>query len=540
MAKKTKARTLQALLWTTVSLLVLLVGACMASEKMQPLFGASADALGGTVERSNVVTPSPAPLPQEMEALPEASAADALLPADADPERASSYADYGINGFTDARADALSTFAVDVDTASYTHFRGDLRRGRLPDPRSVRVEEFLNYFDYDYAPPEDGALFAVHLDAAPSPFDRSRFLLRVGLKAREVPPQVRKRAHLVFLVDVSGSMSDPDKLPLAKEALHRLVGSLREGDTVALVTYAGSTGVVLEPTDVSRAWRIHRAIDSLGAGGSTAMASGLQLAYELAARNLGPGSVARIIVLSDGDANVGPVDSETMLKMNRPQIEEGVTLTTVGFGQGNYQDETMEQLADRGNGNYYYVDSVDEAERIFVEKVAGTLEVVAKDVKVQVKFDPRRVRAYRLIGYENRDIADRDFRNDRVDAGEIGSGHSVTALYEVVPVGDGLDPDAVTVRVRAKAPRGEKAKETVYRLGAADVHPSLEAAPRDFAFAAAVAGAAEHLRGSAFAAAWSPALIQELACGSAGSDRRKKEFCRLLQQVQTGARYAWR
>jgi Ca-activated chloride channel family protein len=443
------------------------------------------------------------------------------------------YRDYGVNPFVTASEDRLSTFAVDVDTASYTLSRRKLLDGALPPKEAVRVEEFLNYFRYTYPEPteSDGPL-AVHLDAAPSPYTPGRHLLRVGVQGRRVSMSERKPAHLTFLVDVSGSMQSPDRLPLAKRALRMLVDNLRDGDTVALVTYAGNVRRVLPPTGMEQKASIHAAIEDLSAGGSTAMASGIELAYQEAMKTLDGGSLSRIIILSDGDANVGTTSHAEILKRIRGHVKEGVTVTTVGFGMGNYQDTMMEQLADQGNGNHYYVDSLLAARRIFQEQLGGTLEVIAQDVKLQVDFDPAQVSRYRLVGYENRDIADRDFRNDRVDAGEIGSGHTVTALYEV-ELKPGAGEGLATVRVRAKRPRGESATERAWRFPAAALASSFKEAKADLRFATAVMGAAELLRRSPHADRWSFESVREIArAATPAGNAEREEFLSLLEKAR--------
>ncbi|WP_426746544.1 VWA domain-containing protein [Myxococcus faecalis] len=442
------------------------------------------------------------------------------------------YRDHGVNPFVSTEKDRLSTFAADVDTASYTLARRKLKEGTLPPREAVRVEEMLNYFRYTYpAPAPDEGPFAVHLDAAPSPFTPGRHLLRVGVQGKRLSVSERKPAHLTFLVDVSGSMQSPDRLPLAKRALRMLVDQLRDGDTVALVTYASAVRRVLPPTGMEHKARIHAAIEDLTAGGSTAMGSGIQLAYQEAMKTLDGESVSRVVILSDGDANVGSTSHEEILKTIRGHVKEGITVTTVGFGMGNYQDTMMEQLADQGNGNHHYVDSLMAARRIFVEQLGGTLEVIAKDVKLQVEFDPKQVSRYRLVGYENRDIADEDFRNDRVDAGELGSGHSVTALYELelMPgAGEGL----ATVRVRAKRPRGESASERAFPFPASALSPTFKQAPSDLRFATAVMGAAELLRRSPHAEKWSLDQVREIARSATPSgNEEREEFLALLGEA---------
>jgi Ca-activated chloride channel family protein len=423
---------------------------------------------------------------------------------------------------------------VDVDTASYAIARRKIIEGQTPPASSVRVEEFVNYFKYDYAGPTGDVPFAVHMDMAPSPFTNGRQILRVGVQAKKLSLQERKNANLVFLVDVSGSMSNADKLPLAKRAMRVLVDNLKDGDTVSLVTYAGNTRVVLEPTGLEHKAQILSALEDLSSGGSTAMSSGMDLAYDLAAKSLGPNSVSRVIVLSDGDANVGNTNHEQILKAIAGKVKEGVTMSTIGFGMGNYQDERMEQLANKGNGNYYYIDSLNQARRIFQEQLGGTLEVVAKDVKIQVNFDEDAVKSYRLIGYENRDIADKDFRDDKVDAGEIGAGHSVTALYEV----ELHKADAVpaTVLLRHKKPRGTKAIETSYAFNLDKAYKSFDGAPSDFRFASAVMASAEILRKSEHAQGWR--FNKVLAVAKNASDKASAERTEFIE-VMSKAAASW-
>lgn len=446
---------------------------------------------------------------------------------------AEDYKDYGKNPMVSTVEDHLSTFAVDVDTASYAIARRKLIGGQLPPESSVRVEEFVNYFKYDYQGPaanSNEAPFAVHMDMAPSPFSKERKLLRVGVQAKKLSLRERKNANLVFLVDVSGSMQSADKLELAKRALRVLVDNLKDGDTVSLVTYAGSTRVVLPPTGLEKKGEIISALEDLRAGGSTGMASGMELAYELAAKALGPDSLSRVIVLSDGDANIGNTSHDAMLKSIAGKVKEGVTLSTIGFGMGNYKDTLMEQLANKGNGNYFYIDGMNQARRVFQEQLGGTLEVVAKDVKIQVDFDPEVVKRYRLIGYENRDVADKDFRNDKVDAGEIGAGHTVTAMYEVELTREDAVP--VTVRVRAKTPKGSKAAETAYAFSPKQNFATFTAAPQDFQFASAVMGAAEILRGSEHATQWSLKDVISIAKASGDAyESERSEFIALMEKA---------
>jgi Ca-activated chloride channel family protein len=454
------------------------------------------------------------------------------VPAEPGARDTEEYRDYGVNAFVDTARDRLSTFSIDVDTASYTLARRKVLEGSLPPREAVRVEEFLNYFRYTYPEPQDAPL-AVHLDAAPSPFTSGRHLLRVGVQGKRLGISERKPAHLTFLVDVSGSMQSPDKLPLAKRSLRMLVDNLRDGDTVALVTYAGGVKLALPPTGLERKAAIHAAIEELTAGGSTAMASGIELAYRQAMKTLDGHSVSRVLILSDGDANVGPTGHEAILELIRGHVKEGVTVTTLGFGMGNYKDTLMEQFADQGNGNHYYVDSLLEARRIFQQQLGGTLEVIAQDVKLQVEFDPAQVARYRLVGYENRDIADHDFRDDKVDAGEIGSGHTVTALYEL-ELKPGAGEGLATVRLRAKRPRGETASERAYRFPARALAASFAEAPEDLRFATAVMGAAELLRRSPHAAHWSFDQVMKLAReATPRGNAEREEFLAVLERARS-------
>ena len=445
---------------------------------------------------------------------------------------AEDYKNYGVNAMTKAADDRFSTFSIDVDTGSYTIARKKLNDGYLPPAASVRVEEFVNYFGYDYPSPDNGA-FGVHLEAAPSPFTTKKdtYLLRVGVQGKQISSAERKPVHLTFLVDVSGSMSQPDKLPLAQKALKLLTKNLREGDTVALATYAGRTAKILDPTSVRERDKILDAIDQLSSGGGTGMSNGMELAYQMALQNFKRDHVNRVIVLSDGDANIGPMSHEQILERIRHYVEEGVTLSTIGLGMGNYKDTMMEQLANKGNGNYYYIDDFAEAKKVFESQMDGTLQVIAKDVKIQVEFDPEKVPEYRLIGYENRDIADEDFRDDKVDAGEIGAGHTVTALYEVrmSPKADGR---LATVRIRAKKPDGYKAAEQEFHLRDTDVRNRISDASKDFQFAASVAMFAEILRESPYAKNIGLDLVEEVAKAATGRQEDRKEFLQLLKQAR--------
>jgi Ca-activated chloride channel homolog len=361
------------------------------------------------------------------------------------------YTDYGVNSFVNSSEDNLSTFSIDVDTASYAIARRKLNEGKLPAYAGIRVEEFINYFDYNYSTKE-ASPFNVDMETMVHPFKEDRHILRVGLQGMEYSADNRPPLHLTFLVDVSGSMSSADKLPLAKEAMHMLVDTMHEGDTVALVTYAGNVSRILEPTHGDSKKKIHSAIERLNSGGSTAMSSGMDIAYEMAWETFEPGAENRVVVLSDGDANVGNTSWTDMLKQIKSYADRGITMSTIGLGMGNYKDTRMEQLANKGDGNNFYIDSRAQAHRVFVEDFNSTMISIARDVKIQMEFNPKVVQSYRLIGYENRDIADKDFRNDKVDAGEIGSGHNVTALYELVLTDTSRNNELAVARVRYEKP----------------------------------------------------------------------------------------
>ncbi|PTL80833.1 von Willebrand factor type A domain-containing protein [Vitiosangium sp. GDMCC 1.1324] len=499
-------------------------GALAAPERRSRAAMAPAEPAGIVAAAPAPSTPPPPP-PMKMKVARE------LPQQQPEPQsQGNSFAEHAPNAFIDTATDRFSTFAVDVDTASYAVSRRYLNQGALPPHAAVRVEEFVNYFKYRYTPPEQGA-FTVHLEGAPSPFNASRHFVRVGVQGKVVSRSQRKPAHLVFLVDTSGSMSQPDKLPLAKEAMKLAVKNLNENDTVAIVTYAGSTRDVLSPTPATDIERIYKAIDGLESGGGTAMGSGMEMAYRHAVKKASGNVVSRVVVLTDGDANIGPnVSADTMLNSIQGHVKEGVTLSAIGFGMGNYRDDLMEKLADKGNGNCFYIDSYKEAKKVFETQLTGTLEVIAKDVKIQVEFDPKVVRRYRLVGYENRDIADKDFRDDKVDAGEIGAGHSVTAVYEVELTGE--KAALGTVRIRAKAPNGTEASEQAFPLEQRMVRATLDAASPDFRFALAVAATADVLRGSPSAQGWNLATAQKLAEGATDGNADREEFVKLLSRAR--------
>ena len=349
---------------------------------------------------------------------------------DNDQFDAMNFQDYGVNPFIDTEDDHLSTFAADIDDASYIMTRSYLQRGQLPPEESVRIEEFINHFDYNYDAPQ-WQPFAVHLEGGPSHFGQNSQLLRIGIKAQDVHPQDRLPANLIFLVDNSGSMARENRLELVKNGLRYLVDQLDRNDRVGIVIFNSGARKVINPTPIRHRREINNAISNMHPGGSTNLDRGLRLAYQMAERFFEDGRINRIILCSDGVANVGITNVDDLLHLIKRRVDMGITLTAIGVGMGNHNDALLEQLGDKGDGSYAYIDDIAEARRVFVENLTGMLQMVARDVKIQVDFDPRAVRSYRLLGYENRDVADRDFRNDRVDGGEIGSGHQVTALYEV-------------------------------------------------------------------------------------------------------------
>ncbi|MBN2474345.1 MAG: von Willebrand factor type A domain-containing protein [Pirellulales bacterium] len=460
---------------------------------------------------------------------------------------------------------ARSTLAVDVDTASYANVRRFLNHGQLPPSDAVRIEEMVNYFRYDYPLPEGDVPFSVNVEVAECPWNGRHRLLRVGLKGQEIDRSERGPGNLVFLLDVSGSMRDEDKLPLVKQAMTMLVDQLTEDDRVAIVTYASGTEVKLESTCGSRHDTILDAVESLQAGGSTHGSAGIQLAYDRATSHFVEGGTNRVILATDGDLNVGITDDDALVKLIRDKAKTGVFLTVLGFGTGNLKDAKLEKLADKGNGSYAYIDSLSEADKVLVEQLSGSLVTIAKDVKVQIEFNPAEVHSYRLIGYENRTMPARDFRNDRKDAGEIGAGHTVTALYEVVPA-DGQDakddadsdrPDRgkggelkyqrvwqrdltdevrrgemLTLWLRYKLPDEDESKELEFV--AKDDGKRFGEASADFRFASAVAAFGMVLRGSEHCGDVTLSAVEEFAAGALGDDSqgRRAEFAELVRRAR--------
>jgi len=447
----------------------------------------------------------------------------------------------------------LSTFSIDVDTASYSNVRRFLRAGRLPPKGAVRVEELINYFRYDYAPPKGDAPFATHVEIAACPWNTAHRLVRIGLKGKVVRNASRPASNLVFLLDVSGSMRPANKLPLVRKAMALLTEQLGENDRVAIVVYAAASGLVLPPTGCDRKETVLAALDRLTAGGSTNGGQGIRLAYRTAAKSFVRGGTNRVILCTDGDFNVGVTDQSELLRLIESNAKGGVFLSVLGFGMRNYKDSTLEKLADKGNGNYAYIDDLAEAKKVLVEQMTGTLVTIAKDVKIQVEFNPTRVAAYRLIGYENRLLRKEDFNDDAKDAGEIGAGHTVTALYEVVPAGREIDTPAVDglkyqaavtltdaarssetlmLKLRYKAPDGEKSKLLV--LPVTDGGKSFSHASADFRFAAAVASFGMILRESKHKGNYTIDGVIELAASSLGHDESpyRTEFLALARKAK--------
>jgi secreted protein with Ig-like and vWFA domain len=466
------------------------------------------------------------------------------------------YAPIVENPFTLVTQAPLSTFGVDVDTASYTNVRRFLENGQRPPADAVRLEELINYFDYRYAPPQSGSPFAVDVDLAACAWAPQHLLARIALQGQVVSKEERPAVNLVFLLDVSGSMNAPNKLPLVQASMQALLRELDGRDRVGIVTYAGNSQIALTSTSASEPAVIREAIDRLHAGGSTNGAAGIEQAYAMAEQHFIQGAANRVVLATDGDFNVGVTDRGSLLSMIESKREKGVFLTVLGYGMGNIKDATLEQLADKGNGNYAYIDDYRMAQRVLVDQLTGTLVTIAKDVKIQVEFNPANVAAYRLIGYENRALAAEDFNDDRKDAGEIGAGHQVTALYEIVPAGVQVNPqvddlryqtppapsveedrpepalsdELMTVKLRYKHPDGAKSA----RIDLPVSKESVTASPDDdFRFASAVAAWGMLLRNSAHKGTATLDLVRELAENAAGSDAERQAFLGLVSMSRS-------
>ena len=453
------------------------------------------------------------------------------------------------NPFLEAKENPLSTFSIDVDTASYANSRRFLRNGRLPPKDAVRIEEFINYFNYDYPAPTGADPFSVNCELGPCPWNEKHELFMIGLQGKKIEVDQLPPSNLVFLADVSGSMSSHNKLPLLKKSLRMLVDNMRPEDKVALVVYAGAAGLVLDSTSGKEKKKILAAIENLNAGGSTAGGAGIQLAYKVAKENFMPEGNNRIILATDGDFNVGQSSDADLTRMVEEKRKGGVFLTVLGFGTGNYKDSKMEKLADKGNGNYAYVDSIREAKKALVTEMGGTLFTIAKDVKLQLEFNPATVSSYRLIGYENRMLKKEDFNDDKKDAGELGAGHRVTALYEIVRVGveepvakvDELkyqkeaklikSKDMLTLKLRYKAPKETKSTLMTKVVRANDITPKK--ASDNWTFASAVAEFAMVIRDSKHKGTASFDSALDRARKARGKDEHgyRAEFVHLIEEA---------
>ena len=461
------------------------------------------------------------------------------------------------NAFRRVSEHPLSTFSVDVDTASYSKVRDFLLRSdQLPRPDAVRIEELVNYFDYGYQAPDASSEhpFDATVEMTSCPWNESHRLARIAIQGQRLDPAERPRANLVFLIDSSGSMNAPNRLPLVQHGMKLLLEQLDERDRVAIVVYAGSAGMVLDSTPVSDAARIRRALTELAAGGSTNGGAGITLAYQTARDHFIPGGVNRVILCTDGDFNVGTTGTDELVRTVEREAKGGVFLSVLGFGMGNHNDAMLEQISGRGDGNYFFIDDEREARKVLVEQVVGTLVTIAKDVKLQIEFNPRHVGAYRLIGYENRVLAKEDFNDDQKDAGEIGAGHSVTAFYELVPAG--RLPDAVapavddlryqtrpeptkpsvegewmTLKLRYKRPA--EGISRLIEIPVHDRHIPFQQAESSFRFAAAVAGFGMQLRRSPYAGTWTLPEVRSVAAQATANDPqgRRAEFLQLIDRA---------
>ena len=461
------------------------------------------------------------------------------------------YAEISENPFLETARAPLSTFSIDVDTASYANVRRFLNQGQLPPKDAVRIEELINYFEYDYPQPGGDAPFSVNTEVASCPWNPKNKIVSIGLQGKKVSLDNVPPSNLVFLLDVSGSMNAPDKLPLLKDSLRVLVNQLTAKDRVAVVVYAGSSGLALPSTTADRRSEIISALNNLEAGGSTNGGQGIQLAYRVAQENFIENGNNRVILATDGDFNVGLTGDDELVRLIEQKRQSGIYLSVLGFGTGNTNDSMMEKLADKGNGNYAYIDSRDEARKALGAQVAGTLYTIAKDVKIQVEFNPAKVAGYRLIGYENRLLAARDFNDDKKDAGEIGAGHAVTALYEIVPAGQKIESDGIelkyaqaqpsetrfddellTVKLRYKEPQQSQSK--LLTIGLLDRGTTIENASNNLRFAAAVAQFGLILRDSRYKSGASFSGAQYLAQLSLGNDLKnyRGEFVDLLTKAR--------
>ncbi|MES2747206.1 MAG: von Willebrand factor type A domain-containing protein, partial [Bacteroidota bacterium] len=472
-----------------------------------------------------------------------------ITPQPIEPEQ-ETYESFVENAFESPKTSPLSTFSIDVDNASYTNVRRFINNGQTVPKDAVRVEEMMNFFKYQYPQPQNEHPFSINSEYSTCPWNTNNKLVRIGLQGKNIATENLPASNLVFLIDVSGSMSSINKLPLVKESLKALVAQLRDDDKIAIVVYAGAAGLVLPPTSGDKKMTIIEALDKLNSGGSTAGGAGIQLAYKTAEENFIKGGNNRVILATDGDFNVGVSSDSDMQTLIEEKRKSGVFLTCLGYGMGNYKDSKLETLADKGNGNYAYIDSIQEANRFLVKEFKGSMYAIAKDVKIQIEFNPAHVQAYRLIGYENRKLRPEDFKNDTIDAGELGSGHTVTALYEVIttdtksdfyqepsdlkytkvePTGTQFSGELATIKFRYKKPDGDKSIEMVNVI--TNQSNAIQNASSDFKFCSAVAWFGLKLRGSKLITNTSTEDIKKLAKEGLANDTEgyKAEFIRLIE-----------
>ena len=465
------------------------------------------------------------------------------------------YAHIVENRFQSVNQNPLSTFSIDVDEASYSNVRRFIKNGTLPPPGAVRIEEMINYFDSEYPQPLGDDPFSITTEIAECPWNATHKLVHIGLKGKEIPMDNLPSSNLVFLIDVSGSMDEPDKLPLVQSSMNLLVDELRENDKVSIVVYAGSAGLVLPSTSGANKTIIKDAINALQAGGSTAGGEGIQLAYRIAKENFVINGNNRVILATDGDFNVGMSSDDELVNLIEKEKETGIYLSVLGFGTGNYQDNKMQQLADKGNGNHSYIDNLNEAKKVLVKEFGSTLFAIAKDVKIQIEFNPEKIEAYRLIGYENRMLENQDFNNDAKDAGELGSGHTVTALYEIIPAGikdkfikdvdplkyqvtgrsknDGFANEMLTIKFRYKKPKEDVSRLIVHPVN--DQELSLDNSSDNFRFSASVAEFGLLLRSSEYRQSSNYQQVISLARSAKSADTNgyRNEFIRLVNGAKS-------
>lgn len=475
-----------------------------------------------------------------------------FMPPHVPPYSTDDYSPITPNIFQSPLTDPLSTFSIDVDTANYSHIRRMLNQGVLPEPNSIRIEELLNYFSYNYPQPDSEHPFSVYTEAGVVPWNQKRSYVHIGLQGKKLNLSAAPPSNLVFLIDVSGSMDAPNRLPLVQEALSLLIDNLRGNDKVAIVVYAGAAGEVLPSTSGNSKLQIKNALNNLRAGGSTAGGAGIQLAYKIASESFIPGGNNRIILCTDGDFNVGASSDAHLTQLVESNRNKGVYLTVLGFGMGNYKDNKLELIANKGNGNYAYIDTINEAKKVLVNEMVSTLYTIAKDVKLQVEFNPAHVKAYRLVGYENRLLRDEDFKDDSKDAGELGAGHTVTAIYEIIPMSSKESvpeleplkyqnlaisdearnsPEMMTVKLRYKLPDSDVS--TGFEVPILNQYKALEASSETYLFSSAVVGFGLMLQDSEFGAALTWDTVRNMAKDNLGkdSDGYRAEFLDLIEKA---------